>query len=470
MTTAPIRLSGLDTASLLLETDACPLHMMAVLLLDTSTTPGGYSYANLRNFLETRIHVVPPLLRCVAGIPGALHRPVWVDAENIDWEYHLPRTVVTTRLDLVRLGQIAGEVASQRLDRGRPLWRLRVVEDATSDQVALIATVHHALMDGLGGMEFMASLFELKPTPHEPAPISAPGDDPRPSRLSLLSQAARDLALLPADAAKVMGEGAHLVFRYATRPATTDESPPLPFTAPRTIFNGRLTSRRSIALQQLPFAAVKSAAHTAGATINDIVLAVVSGALREYLRRRGSCPVTRLVAGVPAATDGPGGGFGNALTYLFVRLPTDIDDPRERLRIAARESDIAKRRGQSIGLQTLTSALDLLTPTPIDAALGIYRNVLVDRVPPLWNVFVSNVPGTPVPLYVAGARLTALFPLGPIYEGFGLNITVISHERDLDIGLVTCTDLVPDVDELTALFLDCFTELTDALGVGQSSR
>src|SRR5262249_53108858 len=166
---------------------------------------------------------------------------------------------------------------------------------------------------------------------------------------------------------------------------------------------------------------------------------------------------------VPAASDTRGGGFGNALTYLLVRLPTEIDDPLERLRIAARESAIAKRRGKSLGMETLTSALDLLTPVPIDLALSTYRNVLVDRLRPLWNVFVSNVPGTPLPLYVAGARPDALFPLGPIYAGFGLNITVISHLHDLDIGLVACPDLVPDIDELLADMVDGFAELGDLL-------
>jgi diacylglycerol O-acyltransferase len=229
--------------------------------------------------------------------------------------------------------------------------------------------------------------------------------------------------------------------------------------------NGRLTGRRSVALERVSFDVVKQAARAADVTVNEIVLAVVSGALREYLRRRDACPVTRLIAGVPAASDAPGGGFGNALTYLLVRLPTEIDDPIERLRITSRESAIAKRRGRSLGMQTLTSALDLLTPIPIDLALTTYRNVLVDRLRPLWNVFVSNVPGTPVKLYVAGARLDALFPLGPIYDGFGLNVTVISHVHDLDIGVVACTDLAPDLDELVADMVDGFAELGELLNV-----
>jgi diacylglycerol O-acyltransferase len=463
MTTQSIRLSGLDTAALLLESEACPMQMMAVLLLDMSTMPDGYSYATLRNFLAQRIHVVPPLTRCLMGVPGSLHRPVWIEAEHIEWDYHLPRTVVTEPLDLARLGRIAGELAAEHLDRSRPLWRLRVLESPSSTHIALVATVHHALMDGLGGMEFMASLFDLEPKTHEVAtPPVSNGASP-PPRAGLLRRAIRDLTLLPADAARVLGQGVQLVSEYLTRPAAGLDSAPLPFTAPSTMLNGRLTAHRSVALERVSFDVVKKAAHAADVTVNDIVLAVVSGALREYLRRRDACPVARLVAGVPAASDAPDGGFANALTYLLVRLPTEIDDPLERLRIASRESAIAKRRGKSLGMQTLTSALDLLTPLPIDLALSTYRNVLVDRLRPLWNVFVSNVPGTPVDLYVAGARLDALFPLGPIYDGFGLNITVISHVHDLDIGVVACTELVPDLDELVAEMVDGFGELSELL-------
>jgi WS/DGAT/MGAT family acyltransferase len=315
-------------------------------------------------------------------------------------------------------------------------------------------------------MEFMASLFELEPRDHgaaAPPPVMNRSEPP-PS-VSVLRKAIRDLSVLPVDAAQALGQGAHFVTEFVTRAATGGESAPLPFTAPRTLLNGRLSPRRAVALERISFPAVKNAARVADVTVNDVVLAVVSGALRQYLRRRDACPVTRLVAGVPAATDASGGGFGNALTYLLVRLPTEVDEPIERLRIASRESDISKRSGKSLGMRTLTSALDVLTPMPIDVALGAYRNVLVDRMRPLWNVFVSNVPGTPVPLYVAGARLEALFPLGPVYDGFGLNITVISHLDQLDVGVVACSDLVGEIEELAAEILDGFTDLCEALNV-----
>ena len=144
----PVRLNGLDAALVELETDRAPLQMLAVLMLDTTTVPGGYEYARLRDFLAARIHVVPPCRRVLVAVPGKLHRPVWAEVGELDWDYHLPRVVSGEPLDLARLSTIAAELAEQRLDRSRPLWQLLVVEDATAPRVAVIARVHHALMDG----------------------------------------------------------------------------------------------------------------------------------------------------------------------------------------------------------------------------------------------------------------------------------------------------------------------------------
>jgi diacylglycerol O-acyltransferase len=463
------RLSGFDTAALALETDASPLHMMAILVLDTSTVPGGYSYERLRNFLAARIHVVPPLLQQLVRVPGELHRPVWVDAGPLDWDYHLPRTILAEPLDDARLSYIAGELASRRLDRDRPLWQLHVVEDPTSSRVALMARVHHALMDGLGGMEFMSSLFELEPNEPDdpPAAPRAGTTGTAPSAFELLRGAVADLPSLVSSGARLAGNALRIVNGFARPGPQVDESDaaPRPFSAPATPFNARLTATRSVALSQLPFATVRDIRTKADATVNDVVLAIVSGALRTYLLDRDALPERALVAGVPAASDAPAASFGNALSFLLVRLATEVDDPLERLQFVQHEAGAAKRTADDIGMMTLARLLDAFTPLPIDATLALYRSVLLGRIPPLWNVIVSNVPGPPVPLFVAGARLVGLYPLGPVYEGLGMNITVLSREDTLDVGIVACADLVPDVDALAALMRPALDELAVATGV-----
>ena len=458
------RLSGFDAAALALESASSPLHMTAVLVLDTSDVPGGYSYERLRDFLAARIHRVPPLLQRLVRVPGGVHRPVWVEASSIDWSYHLPRTIVTEPLDLRLLAEIAAERAQQRLDRGQPLWQLLVVEDPTGSRVALIACVHHALMDGLGGMEFMASLFDLEPKePRDEAPPEVEARE-APSRLELLTRAVVDLTTMPADAARFAMSSARTLANYAVGPSPDGQSAPRPFTAPHTRFNAKLTPARSVALTELRFQTVRDVASRNHATVNDVVLTIVSGALRTYLFARGLLPAQRLIAGVPAATESAGAAFGNSFAFLLVRLATDVEDPLERLAVVKREAQRAKQTA-NLGMKTLARLLDLFTPGPLDASIAAYRSLLVGHVAPLWNVIVSNVPGPPVPLYVAGARLVGLFPLGPIYEGIGLNLTVISREESLDVGIVACREMVPDVGDLGALLALALEELAQSTAV-----
>jgi diacylglycerol O-acyltransferase len=241
-------------------------------------------------------------------------------------------------------------------------------------------------------------------------------------------------------------------------PSSDGQSAPRPFTAPRTRFNAKLTPARSVALTELRFQTVRDVASRNHATVNDVVLAIVSGALRTYLFARGLLPAQRLIAGVPAATEPAGAAFGNSFSFLLVRLATDVEDPLERLAVVKREARRAKQTAD-LGMKTLAKLLDLFTPGPLDASIAAYRSLLVGRIRPLWNVIVSNVPGPPVPLYIAGARLVGLFPLGPIYEGIGLNLTVISREESLDVGIVACREMVPDVADLAALLALALEEL-----------
>ena len=458
------RLSGMDAASVGLETEATPLHMQAVLVFDTSTIPGGYRYDRLRDLLAARIHVVPPLLQQLVRVPGGIHRPVWVDAPDLDWDYHLPRVLSTEPLDLEFLSRFAAELAGQRLDRSRPLWQLQVVEGPTDDRIALVARVHHALMDGLGGMEFMAELFELEPNAPSVEPPTAIGGAAPPSGAELVGRAVADFASMPAAAARFAREIAQSVSRIASQPRADDDTAPRPFTAPRTPFNQRLSASRAVSLRSLPFDTVREIAERTDSTVNDVVLAVAAGAVREYLLAHDALPYRRLVAGVPAAA-GEGGTFGgNTFSFLFVRLPTDVAAPLDRLFAARAEAQRGKRAGE-FGLDTLGHLLDLTTPPALDALFSFYRSVLVGRAAPLWNLIVSNVPGPPVPLYLGGARLVGMYPLGPVYDGIGLNVTVLSREDALDVGIVACRDLVADTELLAAQLADALHELAEAVGL-----
>jgi diacylglycerol O-acyltransferase / wax synthase len=466
------RLSGFDTAALALETDATPLHMMAVLLLDTSALADGNRYEEIRAFLSSRIHVVPPLLLRLQSVPGAVHRPVWIEAGELDWDYHVPRTILTEPVGIASLNRVAADLAAARLDRDRPLWQMHVIEGPNEDRVAIIACVHHALMDGLGGMEFMSALFDLTPSPlprYAPRP-ELPNEEP-PSTMSMLRDALVELPNLAVNAGRFASDTLRGLANRGPRdePVDDEERTVRPFTAPRTPFNQRITPAREVMLTELPLDTIRAVRARTGAKINDVVLAVVSGALRTFLQDRDLLPDKALVAGVPAATSTATELSNNALSFLFLRLATEFDDPTDQLEYVRRESVAAKKLAGEVGMSSLAQLLDTMTPLPIDGALALYRSILVGRVPPIWNVIVSNVPGPPIPLYVAGARLIGIFPLGPIYEGLGLNITVLSRERSLDVGIVSCRDLLSDLDDLGKRLAPALDDLAVASGVTRDS-
>lgn len=457
------RLSGIDATFVEMETAASPMQMMAVLLLDTSTVPGGYSYERLREFLVANLHRVPPLMRRLVAVPGRVHRPVWVDVDELDWDYHLPREVSVDPLDLERLSRMAGRIAAGRLDRDRPLWQLTIVEDAQTPCVAIVAKLHHALMDGVGGMEFMAELFETDPA--QPIVETPPrrAEREQPSAIEILGRAAADLPSFTVDTFRLGRNLARSARVAMSRPKVRDAPrAPAPFTAPTTPLGARLTPDRAVSLAELPFDRVRDIAHRADATVNDVLLALVAGALRTHMRNTGALPSRRMIAGVPVDI-GAGIGFGNSFAFLLMRLATDIDNPRERLSVAKAESQRGKRAGNDLGIDTLNRALDTVHPTIGALFVRAYLSVLAGRVPAAFNAIVSNVVGPPVPLYLAGARLTGMFPLGPIYEGVGLNITALSREDTLEIGVVACETNCPGAQQLGSLIASGLGELDEAV-------
>jgi WS/DGAT/MGAT family acyltransferase len=241
---------------------------------------------------------------------------------------------------------------------------------------------------------------------------------------------------------------------------------PAPFTAPRTPFNGTITGHRAIAWSQLDLDRVKAVKNAFGVKVNDVVLAMVASSLRMYLEDRGELPEASLVAMVPvsvhATSDRPG---TNKVSGMFNELRTDIEDPAQRLKAIAESNEVSKEHNAAISANLLQDWAQFAGPAMSGAAMRIYSTLkLAERHPVVHNLVVSNVPGPPVPLYFLGARITGMFPLGPVFHGAGLNITVMSRENQLDVGLIACTELVPDVWSLAETFPDALDELVTAAG------
>ena len=447
------RLSGLDATFLYLETDAGHMHVAMVGIYDVSTMRDGYSFEALKQHIANRLHVVPPFRRRLVEVPFQFHHPVWIEDPDFDLDYHVRRITCPAPGGRRELGAVAGEIASVPLDRSRPLWEAWVVEGLKHDRVGFIVKVHHAAIDGASGAEIMTALYDLSP---DAAPVDAvpvPSEHV-PNEVELLSYAtvsklrrARDVVPL---VTRTIGSVTTLV-----RNILDDDTKhgAVPLTAPRTPFNQSIGPRRSVAFARVPLDETKAIKEALGVKVNDIVLELCADTLRRYLDLHDALPDEPLLAVCPVSVrveDEQGAG-GNKVSAMFASLATDVEDPADRLHAISESTEGAKEDHNAIGARTLTDWAEWAAPRTFGLASRLYSSMnLANSHRPIHNLVISNVPGPPFPLYVGGARLRAVYPFGPLVEGSALNITVLSNMGNMDIGVIGCPDVAPDIDGLAA--------------------
>ena len=463
------RAGGIDSAFLALENRDHPLHVMAVLMLDASTVPGGYSFEGLMDFAADRLGGIPPFRKKLVPVPFGVGRPRWVDVD-VDLDDHLHR-VIFDGGGLPELARFVADLEPVPLDRDLPLWSMHAVEGLDHDRVAVVAKVHHALMDGVGGMQFMAGMFSLTPTP-EPVVLIGDDEERTPPPWERLLRAVPEIATAPLRLARALVSSTRAVLHVRDE-FRADESLALPTSAPHTRWNDPLGPTRAIAFASLPLDDVKAVGRAAGATVNDVVLGVLGGAARSYLEARGELPDRALVAAVPVSLRRPNedvNEVANAVSLMFASLGTDIADSLARVEAVHSSAHGAKHLQDAIGPDAFLQWLETPSPFVIAAAARLYVGLhLASRAPAIMNLLVSNVPGPPVTLFFGGARLLALYPLGPVYDGVGLNITVVSSADTIGFGFVTCPDVLSDVDALAAAVTDEFTKLRRVVGTADTA-
>jgi diacylglycerol O-acyltransferase len=443
------RLGGLDAAMLEVEKGGLPVHATAMLTLDPSTVPGGYSFERMFEFIGARLALVPPLRRRLVEVPFGIGRPVWVEA-SVALDEHVHRSAVARPGGPRELAAYASRVHEETLPRDRPLWQMHVVEGLADGRIAIVAKVHHALMDGVAGMQFMAAFFSTEPDA-EQLTCEPPQPERVPGGAELLARSLPEIATRPVRAAAVIGQtliGAGRVAERIPRMHLRSQDRVLP--APHVPWSAPLTSRRSAAYTTLPFDEVHRVAKNGDVTVNDVVLATFGGALRRYLDARGALPGRSLVAAVPVSVRDNGATGANAVSLIFVTLGTDVADPGRRLALVHLHARGARELHDAFGGTELLSWTDVFAPMAF--ALGarvVFESKLLTRLPLLCNAVVSNVPGPPLTLYFGGARLEGLFPLGPIVDGIAINLTVVSSHDTIGFGLVSCPDLVDDLWAIT---------------------
>jgi len=469
-------LTGLDAAFLALETPSAHMHVMGVAVLDPSTAPGagadapsGWYYDRVRALLEARLHLIPPLRRRLVEVPFGLYVPAWVDDPDFDLDYHVRRAALPAPGGPTELAAFAADIASRPLDRRRPLWESYVVEGLEHGHFAFVTKLHHSLIDGIAGVAIIAALFETEADASLEAASPAPEWYPPrlPGDVEMLGNAIVSMAQRPAKFVRAVANFVPGVVRAVARARDESLDVALPLTAPRLSMNRTITPHRKISFSSVSLADVKAVKNALGVTVNDVVLAITTGALRAYLDGRGELPDKALVASIPtsvrAATDDQ---FGNRVSSMFAGLPVELADPLERVHAVARSMSGAKGVHEEVGGSTLQDWAEVAAPALFSRAMRFYSRLQVgERLRPVINVIMSNVPGPPFPLYLAGARMAAIHPLGPIFDDCGLNITVISYLDNVDFGFLSCRELVPDVDELAAFVPDALAELKKVAGL-----
>ena len=448
------KLSSQDAGFLRIESAHCPFHVAGLMIL---RSPANASRDYLRQLARKcgRLNELWPLFNKKLLNPENLADAAWVPADD----YHPERHVFHYSLpqpgrmdDLLALVTRAHE---RPLDRSRPLWEVHVIEGLGRGKFALYCKVHHSLVDGVGAMKMIQALFSTSPGRKLDFDTAHPEFEKHAGHHSLFANLG-DMTSGLLKQYKALPELSRLLAHMGSDALRGKKDVMrLPFTAPRTILNTQLDSRRAIIICDLPLTGVREIARRAGGSINDVLVATCGGALRRYLVEQDALPKTSLVAGMPVSLKSAGDEAGNKLSYIMSPFFTDEGDDLRRLRRVIKVTRAAKAE---LGQMSTTAAQDyyalIMAPTILLTVTGN-----ATRVRPATNAILSNVPGSREKLYLEGAELEYLYPLSIVTDGMGLNITVVSHANKLCIAMITCPSELPGIEALGKFLKESFRDL-----------
>ncbi|OBB00635.1 diacylglycerol O-acyltransferase [Mycobacteriaceae bacterium 1482268.1] len=448
---------------LYIETPEVHMHTLKIGVLDVSKVDG-YDFDLFRAIAFPRLQAMAPLRYQLVDIPFKLHHPMWVVNEEIDFDYHVRRAQVAAPGGRRELDQLIGEIASTPLDRSRPLWEMYVAEGLADGRIAIIHKVHHVLADGTASANQMAKAI----APEGPSGVVGMLDEPDMARTrgALLKAAARDHVGLVRKLPRLVSETAAGISRVRQRSKERGENPDLAknFSPPDCFINHVVTPGRRFATAPLCLDDVRETSKALGVTINDIVLATASGALRQLLLRYDGKAEAPLIAGVPVNTDpSPDRLTGNEFTYITTSLPVHISDPIERVKLTATSTAIAKENHQLLGPTILPAWLSYLPPALAPPVFRTQARRLESA--SVMNLTISNVRGPRERGLIEGATVTEIYSVGPVVVGSGMNITVWSYVDQLAISVLTDDRTLDDPHEATDAMLDAFMEIRAAAGM-----
>jgi len=430
---------------------AWPQHTLGLMILDPSSVPG-FGFDTLRNHVQSRLKYLPQFRRRIQEVPFRLDKPVWVDDPDFRLDAHLHRAALPSPGGPAELAEIVGVILARPLDRRLPLWEGWYLEGLEGGRVAFVAKTHHAMVDGVSGAGLSDVLCDLTPDASQPpAEIVDSQGAPRRSSVELLARGALSSVLSPPKLVQYLRQtagGAVTTISHLRRP----EPPPRPLSAPRASFNGALGPRRKFAYCSLALDDVKHVKNHFGVKVNDVIVSIVAGAIRDYLAKRDALPQRPLLATVPMSTrSAEDVELGNLVHPMVASLATDIDDPVARLAAIHRGMNSAKDLAEELTKKQTVGLTDIAPPMLFGALLRAYQAAnLEQRMPLNTNLIVSNVPGPPMQLFLAGARIEHIVPVGPLAVGMGMNVTVFSYGDHVDVGVQVDPELVDEAWELVS--------------------
>ncbi len=469
------RLAHLDTSFLALESRTTHMHVAALMIFEAGpmrNEDGGIDSERISRLVASRLHLIPRYRQRLAYVPVE-RAPVWVDDEHFNVDFHVRHTSLPRPGGHDELVALMGRLASQQLDRSKPLWEMWVVEGLSDDRFAIIAKTHHSMIDGIAGVDLMQVLLNPGPVAGvEDPPVFRPRPAPHGTELVIRETARRmgsaaatmrSVRRLTSDAQAVAMGGVRKVraVGYSLSSGWLTKASDTPV-------NGKVGPNRRFATLEIPLDDVKAVKNALGGSVNDVVLATVAGAVRRHVEAHDQ-PVDdidfRVMAPVSVRSQDQRGTLGNQVAMWLATLPVSEPDPLQRLAAVREETERLKRTDQALGASTLVR---LSAGAPM-TLVSLASRLAAGARP--FNMTVTNVPGPQFPLYMLESKMLATYPLVPLWEGHGAGIALFSYAGTLYWGLNADWDVVPDLDDLAAEILASFAELHDlAKAVGKKPK
>ena len=465
------QLSGLDATFIYLETGSTPMHIGSLAIYDQSTAPGGrVTFKEILSFFEQRLHKARAFRQRMVRVPLSLDHPYWIEDPDFDLEFHVRHIALPKPGDWRQLCIQAARLHARPLDLRKPLWEAYVIEGLDNvhgvpeGSFALVTKIHHAAIDGVSGAEIAAAIHDLSPDSEVDGPEKPWAAERLPTGIELLGKSVLRTAASPARFGKLLYRSAPSLAKVVAGVANRQLK--IPTKVPRTRFNGTVSPHRVFDGRAFDLNEIKAIKNSQpGTTVNDVVVSICGGALRKYLEAKNELPEESLVAMAPMSIrpEERKGAAGNLVTAMSLPVRSDIADPLQRLLAVNQESIQAKKLAYTMGPTLAADAAEFLPSTVSGLIARTYASSgLADRVSPIVNTVISNIPGVNVPLYSMGSRMVATFGLGPLTHGLGLFQAVLSYNNTITITVVADRDMLPDPSFYCRCLEESFEELKAA--------